>query len=251
MSKPLALEEVMDRVAKLLRLARSDNPHEAASAAAKAQEILARYSIDQATIDLDGDSDEPPEAIADFSDTDPLDAAKHNFARWRLMLASLLCEANGAMGTVISTTAGKRLGVIGRPSDVGKVRYMYAWLTQEIDRMAAIAGKSLGRTWTNNYRLGAVEGIGEQLRAANRKAAESARAEATSSAALIRVDKAIAHVEERAKEVDAWVQQNRGNFAKRNWSRSTYDTSARAEGFQAGAAIDLGARVRISSTGGG
>lgn len=46
--------EALAKAAKLLRLAQSSNPHEASLAAAKAQDIMDRFKLSGADIQLDG-----------------------------------------------------------------------------------------------------------------------------------------------------------------------------------------------------
>lgn len=246
--EPEGIEAVMDRVAKLLRLASSDNPHEATMAAARAHELMARYAIDQATLELEA-PEEGREEIADFSSSDPLDAAAHNFPRWKLTLLSVLCGAHQAVGTLTHTPAGKQIGIVGRPSDVAKVRYMYAWLTNEIGELSAFAGKGRGRTWNNNFRVGFVEGLATQLREATARARAEARDAAASSTALVRVENAIEHIDAREREVAAWMKQHRSDWGHvRADSRATPDFEARFEGRQAGSRFDLKARTRLGPT---
>ena len=247
MAGPQTIETIMDRVGKLLRLARSDNPHEAAVAASRAHELMVRYEIGEAAIELD----EPlaaREAVGDFSDTDPLERSAHVFPRWKLTLVSILCASNQAIGTVIRDESGKRIGIIGRPSDVAKVRYMYAWLSNEVGELSAAAGKGRGRTWANNFRMGFVEGFGVQLRDATERAQSGARAAATGSRALVRVDEAIEQIAAREREVAEWMQRNRADMGRmRAKTGAATDYGARYEGRQAGADFDLGARVRLGS----
>lgn len=114
----MTLDEAIEKARKLFALAQSDNPHEAAQAAARAQEILARFSIDAAMLETSS-TEEPEEDIRRFND--PLDTTKNNWATWRLTLASVICKANQAK----NFTSGNAMLLIGRPSDVSKVRYIY------------------------------------------------------------------------------------------------------------------------------
>jgi len=63
----MTYDEAIQKAAKLLRLANSSNPHEAALAAARAQEIMDRYQIDHASITIaDNGHARPDEPIQDF-----------------------------------------------------------------------------------------------------------------------------------------------------------------------------------------
>ena len=63
------------------------------------------------------------------------------------------------------------------------MRYLYAWLTSEIERLAQRHAMGKGRTYANSYRWGAVVGC----LAAMGDASRTARAKATGEA-LVRLD---------------------------------------------------------------
>ena len=46
-------DKLLDRIKRLLRLAESSNVHEAASAAARAQELMSRHRIEAASLEAD------------------------------------------------------------------------------------------------------------------------------------------------------------------------------------------------------
>ena len=70
------IDQAIDRARKLFALSTSDNPHEAASAAAKAQEILDRHDISQAMLEADAD-DDTDEPVENFKDKDaPLESGR-------------------------------------------------------------------------------------------------------------------------------------------------------------------------------
>lgn len=199
--------EALQKVAKLLRLSKSSNPNEAALAASRAQEIIDRFKIEAAAISLDGAS-EPDEPIKDFGD-DPLEYLGARKTYWKSRLALALARYNGCK----MYNGDKGPAVIGRPSDVATVRYLYAWLRQEVDRLAARDCKG---TWANNYRNGVIDTIGSRLfeqkkqtEAAIRKEVQQLEQSAEfNKLALIRVNNAIAKVEQQAAKVEEWQKQH-------------------------------------------
>lgn len=222
--------EALDRVAKLLRLAKSDNPHEAASAAALAQKIIDRHNLDVAA--LNDASATPLEPVRD----EMLDSKT---STWSMRLASALCDLNGCR---IYYRPGQSVQMIGRASDTQTVRYLYQWLTREIDRLCARDGAGMGKTWRNNFRLGAVDAVTRRLREEKETTREEAKAEAFArdgEAGLARVGAAIVRVSDRA-EVDAYAStlKLRGGSAR----SSTYDGGAREAGARAGGSIGLNNR---------
>lgn len=224
--------EAIQKAAKLLRLATSSNPHEAALAASRAQEIIDRHNLDAAG--LEGLADQPSaEPIRNFFD-DPLDAAKSD--RWRCGLALVLAEANQCKVIL----HGGRLCLIGRPSDVSTIRYFYAMLCAEVERIASAQCAGNGRTFWNNFRLGMVETIGQRLKVQKAATVEAVRAEAASNPyALQIVEKSVAVIQQRAVEVEKWTKQNVPNLRAGRSSRTTYDGDARAQGRAAGHNVRL------------
>lgn len=240
----MTYEEAIDKIKKLQALATSDNPHEAALAAARAQEIMTCYSIDAAAL-IESDpaaAAEQNEEIEDFTKSDPLDRneGKTQFPRWRSSLGYTLAEVNGAK-VYISRGA---LGILGKASAVQTVRYMYAWLTREVERLTVANCRGNGRTYANNFRLGVVETINRKLREARRAAVDASRAVAT-GAALVRVDNALARIAADAKAVEAWADEHLN--LRKVASRSNYNANARDAGKRAGESINIGARPALGA----
>ena len=230
------IDQAIDRARKLFALAASDNPHEAASAAAKAQEILDRHEISQAMLDTDNNV-EDDETVENFKDKDaPIDSGR-SIATWKACLAKALAEANQCK--VYTWSNGQRsIEIIGRPSDVQKVRYMYAYLVHEVDRLVKRDARGCGRTWANNYRLGVVDTLGKAIAATREKVAKDMRAKAANPHALVRVDNALAKLDERADAVDLFAKVHLNLRSTTRYARS--DKGARQLGREAGKEIRLG-----------
>jgi hypothetical protein len=242
----MTLDEAIAKATKLIRLSQSSNPHEAALAAQRAQEILTRYEIDRASLSLDGGeaAAEPDEPIEDFTRKGaPLDDndGKATLPFWKGHLASTIAKANQARVYQIQA----QIGIIGRPSDVEKVRYLYAMLVRETDRLAEEHGKGCGRTWRNQFRLGVVDAIAAKLAEAREKVAAEMRGASTGTA-LVRVNQAIELVRRKDLAVDAWI---RSNLRLRTTTRRFKgNEAAREAGREAGKAINIsGARGALGS----
>jgi hypothetical protein len=232
--------KIVDRVRKLLELAKSDNVNEAGNAAKQAQILMARHNIAEATVSaLDG---EPQEEI----EKDLLHRGDKAYASWKGTLALAVCEANQCV--CYRTGHGGDMNIVGRPSDANTVRYLFSYLVREIDRLceaeASLRGNP-GRTWRNNFRHGAVEAIDRRLREANREARSAARKEASdgdtlgTGAALVRVDSAIAKIDQRLREVEDYAARSLKLRAGKA-SSSRYNPEGREAGRRAGSQIDLG-----------
>lgn len=223
--------EALDKARKLLRLAQSDNPNEAALAASRAQEIMERFKIESISLDYEAQT-APDEPIRNFQ-ADPLDDAG---GTWRWRLAHAVAEANQCKPYVVS---GGRPTVIGRPSDVATVRYIYSWLAREIDRLTQTHCAGNGRTYSNNFRIGAAETIAERIAEQRSQLHQTIRSEATNERALMVVEHSLATLEKRKEQVEAWQQAHFKlvNSGSRRGGR--LDSNARAEGRRAGNSISL------------
>jgi len=240
-------QEALAKAAKLLRLAKSDNPNEAALAASRAQEIIDRWKLDVSGIGVDGalelGSEEP---INNFSH-DPLDAVA---ARWKDQLAITLAKINQAQ--VYRADGG--LCLIGRPSDVQTIRYLYTWLCREVERLAARDCAGCGRTYWNNFRIGVVDTVAKKLRlqadetlaAVRQEAAVEAATMGGNTMALVLVNNAIVKMEKKALDVDLWAKKNMKLCACRR-SKASSDPGARARGQVAGHEVNMGARAALAA----
>ena len=239
-------DEALQKAAKLLRLAESQNPHEAALAAARAQELLDKYELDRAAIELDGGAPEPPEEIVDFGRRgDALTAPDINpnvvGKTWPRRLALALARANGCF--LYFTSGGKfehGLNLVGRPSDVAKVRYLFQYLTGEVLRLSRRDCAGSSGSWTRNYQLGVVDEIATQLRRAREAAQDAFRREAAGETrALVKVDQAIAVVSQRRDDAEAFANELH-NFKTARSTVMSFQPGARAAGRAAGREIKLG-----------
>lgn len=222
-------QEATIKAVKLLRLAQSSNEHEAALAMARAQELIDRHKLEN--LSLDYDTENPPEDIVNFTQ-DPLEQGT-TLSTWKHRLATGLAKNNQCK----AYSNGSKLILLGRPSDVTTVRYLYAWMTREIDRLAEENCKGCGRSFWNNFRIGAVESVRDRLAAQQEATIATVKAEAGSTLALVRVNNAIAKLDQRMNEVNSFAKKH---LKLRTVTRySQMDPSARALGRAAGETIPL------------
>jgi len=244
----MTYDEAIEKVKKLHRLATSNNQHEAALAASRAQEIMDRFKLESFSLNYETNGSAPDEPIKNY-DFDPLDAGTRRLAssRWRLFYA--IAQCNQCKGY---TSRFGGIAVVGRPSDVNTVRYLYAWLTREVDRLAERDCRGNGRTYANNYRIGVVETISERLAEQSRRTVAEVQREAEAQQsvnpmALVLVNQAVATLERRGKEVEQWIKSNLKLYSG-STSRFKADGSAREAGRKAGREVRLkAARAQIGS----
>jgi hypothetical protein len=170
------MQNVIDKIKKLLALSQSSNANEAAVAAATAQRLMAEHSI--AAAELVGAIEEKAS-----KEVDPLFAAKA-LPLWLNILSCGLCKANGVYSWAERCADGvTRIYLAGRPSDVANARFLFAYLRSEIERLAQVECPRMGRSIKDAYRKGAAIGALDAMK----KVTEEVRATAT-CAALLKVD---------------------------------------------------------------
>src|SRR4029077_4566600 len=175
-------DEALEKAKKLLRLSQSTNPHEAALAASRAQEIIDRFKIESISLDLEDkqSAPKPDEPIKDFR-ADPLDDSGRA-ETWKYRLASEIAKQNQC-----KLYSCRGICIIGRPSDATAVRYLCAWLSREIERLARSHCAGYGRNYFNNFRIGAAETVARRLAEQAEARRAALRAEATAEKVRFKV----------------------------------------------------------------
>jgi hypothetical protein len=227
------------KIKKLLALAEDGaSPEEAASAFAKAQDLMTRYKITQATIqDITLDNEEP---IQDFYDS-PLneeDAGKRKTAAWKWSLADSLAKHNGC--SLFASRA--KIIIVGKPSDVNCVRYLYEFCYRKIDQLTKQYCKGYGRTYANNFRLGCVDAIEAALEAERDKLKQELLA-ANNERALVVLDKVLV-TRQQAKD----FATDKYKLRKRSGHTYRGSDAARQSGYAAGQGIYTGEKIRSTTT---
>ena len=229
-----------EKIANLLRLAKSDNVNEAAMAAARAQRLMDKYKIEVALESLADDDDFPDEDIINCQD--PIERLKQ-----RCMWKTLLADSIGTANQCNVYTQGGDIKIVGRPGDINVVRYLYAYLVREVNRLCDRDCKGCGRTFRNNFRLGAHSALKKKLSQQKEDTIAEVRQRVTHSAfylgvpdssALVRVDQALAKIEQRGRDVETWMRKNM-RMGTASASRSNYNRDAYQAGQRAGGSIQI------------
>ena len=173
-------EPILNRVRKLLGLAQSPNVHEAASAAAMAQQLIERHRLER-WLDAERVVDADPFPIEDDRER-PLEVAR-KLRKWRVVLATALADANGCVAYRLDRGADQAIVLVGRAPDREAVHTLWAWLVKRIEWLSATHGAGQRRKWHDAFRIGAVSAIAERLA----QSTAEVRAEQTAGA-LMRID---------------------------------------------------------------
>jgi hypothetical protein len=168
--------KVLTRVRSLLAKAESTPyPHEAEALSAKAQELMTRYSIDEAVVDAaKGEGGARPGGRRLGVD-DP-------YAGGKAQLLTAIADANSCR-SVWSPNMGFST-VFGYPLDLDATELLYTSLLVQANAAMVAAGSQRdrsGKSRTRSFRASFMEGFawrtGQRLRAASKAATEAASAE--------------------------------------------------------------------------
>ena len=145
---------LLARVQKLLALASSPNVHEATSAAALAQTLIARHRL-QAWLDAEQTAAADPDPITDARDT-PLTTGKR-LRKWKVVLAGALAGANNCVAYTLDRGKEEAIVLVGRGRDRDAVLALWTWLVTRIEWLSATHGAGQDRQWHEAFRIGCVD----------------------------------------------------------------------------------------------
>lgn len=124
------LDLIEEKVRKLFALSTSDNPHEAALALEKAQELLLKYNLDESRIRIAGE--ETYDTSIGQSDYN-WGAGKQEYPWQRVLLGVL---ARGNMCRAIGNKQERLVHLFGTKHNVTMVKEMHAWVIEQLEPMA-------------------------------------------------------------------------------------------------------------------
>jgi len=147
----------LDKVRKLLALSRSTNVHEAAAAAARAQELIDRYRLEELLEAEESATQDPVEE-------EVLETARRQ-RRWKTVLAARLAEINCSVAFLREEGRQRHIVLAGRAADRSAVRSLWDWLVPQLEWLSATHGAGHDKRWHDDFRIGAVETIAARLTA--------------------------------------------------------------------------------------
>lgn len=231
-------EKILDTVRKLLELSKSNNLNESATAFAQAQKLMSRHNITELML---AQPEEPEEPVG----KEMLFAEQGKLPHWMGTMAVGMAKVNQCQAYRQGGRA--EMWIVGRPSDVQTVRYLYSYVAREIKRLCRYHSDLRGNPgvqWRNDFCIGAANEVVRRLNEAAAQARAEMRREANASdtmgtgVALVRVNSALAKLEERGENVESWIKKN---LKLRNvgYNRPRGNKDGRAAGTRAGREIDL------------
>ena len=178
----MSSDKVLDKIRKLLRLAEgAGSEGEAAAAAGAAARLMAEHEVAMADLDAGEVADPEDSELVGEESVD----TTGKIVPWRGSLAHSAARLFGCRMFYGCHLRGMGVPyrVVGRPRDIGAVRYTYQYLVREVERLATMAwecqelefklaamrgetvyGRETAATWKTSFRLGAATTIAEHFR---------------------------------------------------------------------------------------
>jgi hypothetical protein len=253
------MTNVLDRVRKLLALAKSGTPEEAALATARAQELMFKYSIGEADLEVE----QVQREIEAVVDEIVHEEAKTKRDLWKGVLLNTLALAFGCKSYSLRdwVNGGTKFKVLGVNSAVQTVNYLFGYLQLELDRLADAAFadhlrevdqdvsgrlRQNGRSFRNSFRMGAVNTIFRRLQVQiedQKRIIQAKKAAAPKSMALALYQGDVERTEEayRAKKKELNLRHSKSRSSVRS-------ISAYQRGSEAGANVSLGGGKAIAGS---
>ncbi len=236
------MDNIAEKIEKLLALSQSSNENEAAAAAAKVAEMLTQHNITLA--DLAKSPVEPIEAAT-------IEQFKKNVP-WKLFLLQAIAEANYCRAlSRFSRHSLKQAVVIGRPTNILVVQQLYEYLVQAVDRVTkealaapknSVSGDSR-RTFANNFRKGCAIRLKERLEAKRRQIeSEGIPGTATQSSVSALVCRSLSERETSA--INVYLSQSGIAISQ---TKSQISGDGYAAGIEAAESIGLDRQVQPSN----
>lgn len=276
------LSKILDRVRKMLALAKNaGSEEEAAAAAARASALMDEYQLSEALVALD-DPQRPKERMVKarlepdedecLSDSEPSppDEAYRKRVAWKESLASALAMDLGVhMYYWNRSLCGKKRTDIrgfGRESAIQTWQYTFKYLVAVVEELADKAWEDVAlkmpsgtRAWKNAFRVGCANRIAVRMhekraaeREARRVAVEFAEKEQRNIEAMaaeglapgdgVRQQLALAVVEKDRQEVDEAYKKVSEGWGRTSSIGSTSSSDGYRAGSRAGDGVNLGGK---------
>ena len=217
--------DVVNKIKKLLRLAKSDNEHEAALAMSQAIRIAEKYNIAIEFIEHSGYQN--PNKIVFFSRYYREYWLK-NRPEYEMALSKVIADSNNCRVYQENIGSDTCVDIIGTVADIQIVDSLFHWVRPQVSRLIL----SEGHRDTTQFAFGIVSGI--------RLALEKAKREARSSVSHIPyVENAICRLDNRQREIDNMLAGLHAGAEYREYN----PTSCWALGERASQKININKRV--------
>ena len=247
-------DSLMRRIEKLMRLAESPNEHEAAAAAAKAQELLIENKLSMSDVERRSQDQANP-----LTETEYKIESKE---RWRHDLASNIASAYFCSTVHWSgrTAGSHRVAFLGRKADIEIAWFMYGYLAEKIETLAKVGYKAEydrrvltndirgalsmdTRKWTRAFKHGAQQTVSARLYENKKKHIDPEKSVSLDMTAPNTTGESRALILRNAdQEVYEFKKKRHPKLGTMSRTAPVADSSGFHSGRKAGADIDLNVR---------
>ncbi len=215
------MEKILDRIRKLMALAESNNPHEAANAMRKVQAIMREHQLSETDVQLRN--------ISETSAESPNKSRKQ--PNWSGLLSALICKSFGVHAVFSSNHSGCRCNFIGDVNRVEIAAYCYAVLARQIvkarqEYISSLSSRTLKQNKTAKADLfceGWISGVYKQV------------------IALVPNEKETALIQTFINQKYSEISEGKFRDVKRG--AKTKHRDAMVDGFRSGSSVKLHAAV--------
>lgn len=242
-------KKVLDKIQKLLALSQNNpSPEEAAAAASMAQELMTKYNITTYMVESASGQIQEESIINGWQKGEYFENLGNKRSSWKNILATGICKINGCKILNLinrNPTTGKKeifIVPIGTYDDIITSKYLYIYLRNEIERLCHKHNCGYGKTWANNFKLGATQVVIERLELEYKQSLEKIGKEllkecSSTGVGLIHVSNALSKLKEKQNKVDEFM--NNMNFTYEKMNSYKYDQYGFLSGMRAGHEINL------------
>lgn len=224
------MDKILEKIRKLLNIttANGATPEEAANAAARAQEIMVKYAIEESELIKSGQkADEKVE-------TKPIGLKGQRINRWKALLAYVFAPSFFCRSFF---TPGGDIWVVGRATDREILIATWECLVYEIQKMAAAEWEKQkrftevhGKRWKDSFYQGVCAVINQRL---TKNTCDIVNKDDTGSTAIILAN--------RQDAVVKYMEEKHDNLKKS--AKKTADVTGYVAGVAAGSKLDLSGRA--------
>jgi len=239
------IEKILDRVRKLLRLSESNNPNEAATAFAKAQELIDKYKLSLLLLEEDDTSSSFNEEITE----EVMNVMGKSYSSWGSRLSYIIANANDCRTymtkTIMNQTRMAVLIIVGKPSNAALARYLFDHIKSEIERLSIRDCKGMGKTYANSYKLGAIDTIKQKLDKQREASINQLKEQCiTTGVDMVHLNNALDKFGQSLKDVDEFLKSK--NLQKSTLN-SKIDLNAVMNGRKAAQEINVTKQSRLEN----
>lgn len=223
-------EDILRKVQSLLdkEHASGTTAEEVAAAIAMATRLLEREGLTRAALEIEQHTAEESVKIAN----DPLWNSPQRRSSWRMQVANVLTDHFGCF----YFTRASSIMIVGKPSNIDTVRYLFAYCCNEIDLLTKEHCAGEGKTYANNFRIGCADAIDSAIKREKMSERQACKDAAGTSNALVLVNSAIARLDNERADSEKFAY-SKLNFGASKAMPMSSDANARQHGQSAGSSI--------------